>query len=137
MAWESPVQVFLDSVEDAERRRDAEHLCELMAELTGDQATMWGPSIIGFGQAHYRYESGREGVTALASFSPRKRELVVYLAEDLDGDVPELARLGPHRTGRSCLYVKRLADVDQQALRTLVERSIQVRRDADPTVQGP
>ncbi len=134
MLRESDVEAFLNTVADPERRRDAETLCGLMAELTGEQATMWGPSIIGFGRAHYRYATGREGDTALACFSPRKRELVVYLVGYFDtDDAPDLARLGPHRTGKGCLYLKRLADVDRTALRSLIERSISIRRDLDPT----
>lgn len=128
------VKAFLNSVADSERRRDAEALCNLMADLTSEPATMWGSSIIGFGRARYRYASGREGEAALACFSPRKRELVIYLAGYFGSeDASDLARLGPHRTGKGCLYVKRLADVSIDALRSLVERSIQVRRTSDPS----
>jgi len=137
MNHESAVEAFLDTVADSERRHDADALCDLMASLTGEQATLWGTSIIGFGRARYRYASGREGETALACFSPRKRELVIYLVGQFDtDDVPDLARLGPHRTGKGCLYVKRLADVDPDALRSLIERSIRVRRDSDATHQA-
>jgi hypothetical protein len=137
MIREPDVEAFLTTVADPERRRDAEALCGLMAELTGEQATMWGSSIIGFGRARYRYATGREGDTALACFSPRRRELVVYLVGHFDtDDAPDLARLGPHRTGKGCLYLKRLADVDQTALRSLIERSILMRRDMDPNSQA-
>lgn len=136
MTRDAAVDTFLNAVEDTERRRGAESLCDLMTELTGEQATMWGTSIIGFGRAHYRYASGREGDTPLASFSPRKREFVLYLGEDVNElDEAEQARLGPHRAGKGCLYLKRLDGVDPDALRGLIERSIQVRRDADPTNQ--
>jgi hypothetical protein len=137
MNCDSAVEAFLETVVDSERRRDAQALCGLLAELTGEQATMWGSSIIGFGRARYRYATGREGDTALACFSPRKRELVIYLAGSFDtADASDLARLGPHRTGKGCLYLKRLADVDSDALRSLVERSIRARRDSDPAVQA-
>ena len=134
MTRESSVEAFLDTVDDPERRRDAEQLLDLMGEITGEQPTMWGTSIIGFGRAHYRYASGREGDTPMASFSPRKRELVVYLAEDLHPDeLPELDQLGPHRAGKACLYLKRWSDVDREALRAIIARSARARRDADPT----
>ncbi|MER7585961.1 DUF1801 domain-containing protein [Micromonospora sp. NPDC127501] len=104
-----------------------------MGELTGEPAVMWGPSIVGFGSYHYTYESGRSGDAPLVGFSPRKQHLVVYLA---DGSLDErhaalLARLGPHRSGKGCLYLKRLDDVDQSVLRHLIERTVQVHRGVD------
>ena len=134
MTGELDVDTFLDTVADPQRRRDAEALCSLMAELTGEKPAMWGSSIIGFGRARYRYASGREGEAALACFSPRRRELVVYLAEGThDENDSDLNRLGPHRSGKGCLYLKRLDDVDTAALRSLVQRSIDTRRESDPT----
>ena len=93
---------------------------------------LWGSSIVGFGSYHYRYESGHEGSSALAGFAPRKTSLVLYLVggfEERHGKL--LAKLGPHKTGKGCLYVKRLADVDLEVLRELVERSVRVRRGVD------
>ena len=121
---------FLDAIPDVRRRNDARALCALMQEVTGEPPAMWGGSIVGFGSYHYRYESGREGDSALASFSPRKPATVVYLDPD---SRPEalLERLGPVKTGKGCVYIKRLDDVDHDALRELVERSVRARRDAD------
>jgi Domain of unknown function (DU1801) len=100
-----------------------------MEEITGEPPTMWGMSIIGFGTYHYRYTSGHEGDSALASFSPRRRLLAVYLIGGFENRYQRvLARLGPHKTGKGCLYIKRLDDVDLDALRELINRSVQVRK---------
>jgi hypothetical protein len=85
---------------------------------------MWGPSIVGFGCYHYKYASGHEGDSALAAFAVRGRELVVYTAEDFEGRDALLAKLGTHRTGKVCVYIRRLADVDRKVLETLVARSV-------------
>ena len=93
---------------------------------------MWGTSIIGFGAYHYRYPSGREGDSALASFSPRGQHLAIYLVGEFETRHQSvLARLGPHKTGKGCLYIKRLDDVDHAALRELIDRSVRVRRGID------
>lgn len=109
---------------DERRRRDAEALIAMMGRLTGEPPRMWGSSIVGFGSYHYRYDSGREGEAPLAGFAPRKAETVVYLV----GEVPEqaalLARLGRHRMGKACLYIRSLEDVDPAVLEELVARSI-------------
>jgi hypothetical protein len=117
------VAAFIDRVEDPVRREDARSLCRLMAGISGQPATLWGPSIIGFGQYRYRYDSGREGDTFRIGFSPRKSELVLYLTGATD-DAEFLARLGKHRTGKSCLYVKRLGDVDAAVLDRLIRRAL-------------
>jgi hypothetical protein len=123
------VQEFLAAVPDERRRADAHRLCELMEQITGEPAAMWGPSIVGFGSHHYRYDSGREGDAPLAGFSPRKANLVVYLVGGYEQRYPSLlAKLGPHKTGKACLYLRRLEDVDQAVLRQLVERSCRVAR---------
>jgi hypothetical protein len=126
------VNAFLDSIPNATRRSDARVLCEMFGELTGEVAVMWGPSIVGFGTLHYRYESGREGIIPLAGFSPRAANLVVNLMngfEERDHDL--LAKLGLYSTGVSKLYIKRLSDVDLPTLRELVRRSVLVSRDAE------
>ncbi len=129
-AGDDAVETLLASVTDGERRADARTLITVMTELTGEPAAVWGSGIIGFGSARYRYPSGHEGVTALACFAPRKQHLVIYLVGYFDtDDADDLARLGPHTTGKGCLYVKRLRDVDLGVLRSLVERSIRLRRD--------
>lgn len=118
------VSAFIDQVEHPERRADAQRLVELMTRLTGAPATMWGPSIIGFGRYHYRYDSGHEGDMCVAGFSPRKTELVVYLMPGFAEQTELLARLGRHRTGKSCLYIKRLADVDLAVLEQMITQSL-------------
>jgi hypothetical protein len=126
------VDGFIDAVANENRRSDARALCELMTSVTGEPAVMWGSSIVGFGSYHYRYESGRTGDAPVAAFSPRKANLVVYLVGGFEDRYPKLLeRLGPHTTGKACLYLKRLADVDLDVLRQLVERSVRVARGVD------
>jgi hypothetical protein len=123
---------FLAGVRDEQRRQDALRLCAIMQQITGEPPTMWGASIIGFGTYHYRYASGREGDSALASFAPRSDHLAIYLVGEFEARHQSvLARLGPHKTGKGCLYLKRLDDVDQDALRELIDRSVRVRRGVD------
>jgi hypothetical protein len=126
------VDGFIDAVANENRRSDARALCELMTSVTGEPAVMWGSSIVGFGSYHYRYESGRTGDAPVAAFSPRKTNLVVYLVSGFEERYPKLLeRLGPHTTGKTCLYLKRLADVNPHVLRQLVERSVRVARGVD------
>ena len=129
---DAPVAEFLDRIPDEQRREDAHRLCAMMQEVTGEPPAMWGTSIIGFGSYHYRYASGHEGDSALASFSPRSQHLAIYLVGEFESRHQSvLARLGPHKTGKGCLYVKRLDDVDQDALRELIDRSVRVRKGVD------
>jgi hypothetical protein len=126
-----PVAEFLAAVPER-RWADAQRLIELMRDVTGHEPVMWGQSIIGFGRYHYRYASGREGDSPLAAFSPRKQHLVVYLVGGFEGRYGSaLARLGPHTTGKSCLYLKKLDDVDLAVLRELVHRSMRVAQGVD------
>ena len=128
----APVEDFLAGVPDGQRREDARRLCAMMAQITGEQPAMWGTSIIGFGTYHYRYASGRSGDTPLAGFSPRRQHLVIYLVGGFESRHQSvLARLGPHKAGKGCLYLKRLDDVDQDVLRELINRSVLVHRGAD------
>jgi hypothetical protein len=123
------VDGFLARVPDAQRREDSRRLSAMMQEITGEPPAMWGTSIVGFGAYHYRYASGHEGDAPLAGFSPRSQHLVIYLASEFgDRYQPVLARLGPHKSGKGCLYLKRLGDVDPDALRELIDRSIRVHR---------
>ncbi|GGJ79296.1 hypothetical protein GCM10010123_06580 [Pilimelia anulata] len=117
------VEEFLAAVADPRRRAEAVAVCALMAEVTGAEPRMWGPGIVGFGAYRYRYASGREGDWPAVGFAPRKQALTLYLADGLDAHRELLARLGPHTTGRSCLYLKRLAAVDDAVLRELVATS--------------
>jgi Domain of unknown function (DU1801) len=128
----TPVAEFLARVPDERRREDARRMCALMQEITGEPPAMWGTSIVGFGSYHYRYASGREGDSALASFSPRSQHLAIYLiGEFTERHQSALARLGPHQTGKGCLYLKHLDDVDIGALRELIDRSVRVRKGID------
>src|SRR5687767_5244453 len=106
----SPAE-YIEQLENPDRREDARALCALMSRVTGEAPIMWGGSIIGFGRYHYRYDSGREGDAPAAGFSPRARELVVYLSAHSDASDDLLGRLGKHKVGKSCLYIKRLSDV--------------------------
>lgn len=123
-----PTEVGAEShiaaIKNEAQRDDARALVALMRRVTGQEPTMWGPSIVGFGSYHYKYESGREGDSALAGFAVRGSELVVYIAADFEGRDDLLARLGKHRAGKVCVYIRRLADVDAAVLETLVARSI-------------
>jgi hypothetical protein len=117
------VDEFLAAVPNGQRQEDGLALLAMMKDVTGLEPEMWGPSIVGFGEYHYRYESGREGDMPLAGFSPRSRSLSLYIMEGFDGYDELLARLGKHRKGVSCLYVNKLDDVDAETLRELVARS--------------
>ena len=129
---DASVEGFLARVPDGRRREDARRLAAIMQEITGESAAMWGTSIVGFGVYHYRYASGHEGDAPLASFSPRSQHLAIYLVGEFgDRHRSALARLGPHKTGKGCLYVKRLDDVDLDALRELIDRSVRVRKGVD------
>ena len=115
---------FLDTVEDERKRDDGRRVMEMMAEVTGEPPAMWGPSMIGFGNYHYVYESGREGDFFVTGFSPRKNALTIYFMPGFDRYEELMGKLGKHKTGKSCLYVKRLDDVDFDVLRQIVEESV-------------
>jgi hypothetical protein len=115
---------FIDAVADPERREDAGQVAAMMARLSGEPPTMWGASIVGFGAYHFRYNSGREGDAPRIGFSPRAKELVLYLLDGFPSHAALLERLGKHRTGKSCLYIKRLADVDSAVLEELIAASL-------------
>lgn len=116
------VRGYVEAVTPAKRQRDAETLLHLMAKVTGLPARMWG-TIVGFGDYHYRYESGREGNAPAAGFAARKAATSIYLADGVGSYVDLLARLGPHSTGVGCLYVKDLESVDLAVLESIVKRS--------------
>jgi len=124
------VEAFLDGVAHPVRRADGKAVCAIMARVTGEPATMWGPSIIGFGSYHYRYASGHEGDMCRIGFSPRSANLVLYV-----GGFPEyeelLARLGKHKLSKACLYVNKLADIDQDVLEEIVRRTWAASADVD------
>lgn len=120
---EQTVISFLESVPDEKVRQDCFDLIKLMEKATGFPATMWGTSIIGFGQYHYKYESGHEGDSCLAGFSPRKQNISLYVM-GFDKRPALLDKLGKHKEGKGCLHIKRLADIDQQVLEQLVKESV-------------
>jgi len=117
---DASVPEFLAAIGDEQRRTDAQALCTLMTEVTGKQPEMWGTSIVGFGSYEYEYGSGRRGVWPAVGLSPRKQNLTVYLSAGVDGFPELLGQLGKHSIGKSCLYVKRLSDVDLDVLRQLI-----------------
>ena len=121
---DASVEAFLDAVDDERRRSDARVVAGMMAEITGSTGVMWGSSIVGFGTYHYRYASGREGTFFETGFSPRKRALTLYVMAGFSEYADLLGGLGRHTTGKSCLYVRRLADVDLDVLRDLLARSV-------------
>lgn len=123
------VEEFLNGIENRTRREDGLAMLDLMREVTGEEARMWGSSIVGFGSYHYVYESGREGDAMLTGFSPRKQNLAIYVMPGFSAYDSLLDKLGKHKTGKSCLYINKLADVDLKVLRTLVRRSVQVMRN--------
>src|ERR1700730_5645110 len=110
------VAAFIDAIADQTNRADAKTLVKLMQGATGEKPKMWGPSIIGFGSYHYKYDSGREGDSPIAGFSPRKAATVLYGVTGSSDSEALLGKLGKHTTGKGCLYVKKLADVDQKVL---------------------
>lgn len=121
---------FVARVEHPTRRADAETLLEMMERVTGCEPKMWGPSIVGFGRYRYRYESGREGEFMLTGFAPRKANLVVYVLPGYDDIADDLAELGKHKIGKSCLYINKLADVDLDVLERIVSDGVaRMRRD--------
>ena len=122
------VTAFLQALPDPAKRADAKALIKLMQSATGEKPKMWGPSIIGFGAYHYTYDSGREGDMPLIGFSPRKPATVLYGATGFSDSEAVLAKLGKCTTGKGCLYIKRLADVDPKVLKELVVKGVAARR---------
>jgi len=118
------VESHIAAIANEEQRKDAQSLVVLMRKVTKQEPRMWGPSIVGFGSYHYKYASGHEGDSALAGFAARGRELVVYIAEGFEGRDVLLAKLGEHKTGKVCVYIRRLANVDLKVLEKLVARSV-------------
>ena len=118
------VEAFVKKVPDAQMRDDCRTLIDLMRKATKAEPVMWGPGIIGFGTYRYKYASGREGDWPIIGLSPRKQNLTLYIMPGFDDFTDLLAKLGPHKTGKSCLYIKRLADIDRPTLTKIVTKSI-------------
>ena len=122
------VAEFLNNIEDKQQRADCKAIAKMMRAVTGKNAKMWGTSIVGFGTYDYKYASGREGSYFLCGFSPRARNLVVYVMSGFGQHAPLMAKLGEHSTGKSCLYIKKLDDINPKVLQTLTERSVKYMR---------
>ena len=131
---DADVETFLRSVENEQRRNDSLEVLELMKEVTGEQPKMWGSSIVGFGDYHSVYASGRENDWFLTGFSPRKQNLTLYIMDGFKNYDSLLGKLGKHSTGKSCLYIKKLEDVDQDVLRQIIRESIESVGDGDTIV---
>jgi hypothetical protein len=123
VATAASVDDFIAAVANETRRKDAKVVLALMQKISGEKPKMWGPTIVGFGTKHYKYESGREGDICLIGFSPRGGSLVLYLDKDFDGADDLVARLGKVKTSMACLYINKLADVDMAVLEELIARS--------------
>lgn len=118
------VKQFLNAVTDKQRRADCYTVLNCMKEITGEEPTLWGDSIVGFGRYHYTYESGREGDWFLTGFSPRKQNLTLYIMAGFDDYDDLMNKLGKYKTGKSCLYVKKLQDIGLPILKQLIKQSV-------------
>jgi hypothetical protein len=118
------VAAFLNAIDDRERRRDCKKVAAIMRAATGKRAKMWGASIVGYGRYHYKYASGREGDFMITGFSPRAQALTLYIMPGFKQFEPLMKKLGKYKTGKSCLYIKRLSDVDESVLQCLIEGSV-------------
>jgi hypothetical protein len=125
-------EAFIDSVDHPGRREDAHAVLALLTEATGHPPVMWGPSIIGFGKYRYTYDSGHSGEAPLVGFSPRKANLVLYMAAYDDARDAFLARLGKHKTGKGCVYLNRLADVDPAVITEMARWSMKTLKERHP-----
>ena len=126
---EASVEGFLNTVKNKEARDDCFEITEMMEKATKEKSKMWGSSIIGFGNYHYKYESGREGDWFITGFSPRKQNLTFYVMGGFKGQPELMNKLGKHSTGKGCLYIKKLADVDTKVLKELVTKSVKQAQD--------
>lgn len=123
------VTAFINGIEDREKRRDAKKVAAMMRAATGSRAKMWGASIVGFGSYHYKYASGREGDFMITGLSPRKQALTVYIMPGFSHFGGLMKRLGKYKTGKSCLYIRRLADVDEKVLNRLIVDAVKYMRN--------
>ena len=122
---DADVVEFLNRVENDKRREDSFVVLDLMKDVTGEEPTMWGTSIVGFGTYHYKYASGREGDWMQVGFSPRKQNMTLYIMDGFAKYEELLGKLGKHKTGKSCLYINKIEDVDQEVLKELVKESVE------------
>jgi len=122
---DNSVVEFIENVDSLKKREDAFKLVDIFTETTGFEARMWGPSIIGFGSYHYKYESGHEGDAPLVGFSPRKAKISLYFAPGVTNREKLLKDFGKHTTGKGCVYINKVADIDIEVLKTLITQSVQ------------
>lgn len=130
---DASVTEFLHAIEHEQKRNDAFAILDLMQEVTGAEPQMWGSSIVGFGSYRYKYASGREGDWMMVGFSPRKQNLTLYIMPGFEHYEELMGKLGKHKTGKSCLYINKLADVDQDVLKELVTQSVAHMKATNPT----
>ncbi len=121
---ELSVDANIDAIADETRREDCRTVIKLMTKATKEKPKMWGPSIVGFGSYHYKYDSGHEGDMCITGFSSRKNDLTLYLIPGFEQRAELMEKLGKHKNGKSCLYIKRLADIDQKVLTELITLSV-------------
>ena len=129
---ESSVIEFIENVDNLKKREDAYKLLDIFSETTGFPAKMWGPSIIGFGSYHYKYESGHEGDAALVGFSPRKEKISLYFATGNAKRDELLKDFGKHTSGKACVYINKVADIDVDVLKALINQSVTFLQDTYP-----
>lgn len=131
-ATEASVKDFLDAKADPKVRQDCDTIVDIMERVTGEKAKMWGSAIVGCGNYHYKYDSGREGVMCITGFSPRKPDMALYVSAGAEEQAPLLAKLGKHKMGKGCLYIRKLADVDVNVLEQIVKNGIEIIRAKYP-----
>jgi hypothetical protein len=124
VATAASVDTFINAIEDPHKRQDSQDMIALMRQVTGHEPRMWGSSLVGFGSYHYRYASGREGEFFLTGFAPRKSALTIYVMPGFDRYEKFMKNLGPHKTGKSCLYVKSLDAIDRDVLEEIISDSV-------------
>lgn len=122
------VTTFVNGIEDKQQRADVKKVATMMQKATGSRAKMWGSNIVGYGEYHYKYESGREGDAMLIGYSPRKQALSIYVMPGFSTFTALLKKLGKHKIGSSCLYVKRLSDIDEEVLQKIIDSSVKIMR---------
>ena len=127
-ATEASVENYYSAIKDEARRKDCEALAKLMTKATIQNPKMWGTSIVGFGSYHYKYDSGREGDSCLTGFSSRKADISIYILTSFPGREELLSKLGKHKTGKGCLYIRKLSDVDPKALEQLIVGTVAERK---------
>jgi hypothetical protein len=132
-ANQQSINAYLNTIEPQKKREDSFAILALMQEVSGEEPQMWGDKIVGFGHYQYKYASGREGEWFLAGFAPRKQNLTLYIMSGFDGYDELLSKLGKHSTGKSCLYIKKLEDIDPSILRQLIAQSVAHMKQTNPT----